>query len=83
MTIYFLGSYIAVIIYALLLDITDFREYMAEISDELMKLLNVNGHSYTMLVTLSIFVVLFSWFSLVGIIMLFYDYIDMKIKNKK
>ena len=81
--IYIAGGYLALILYALLLENNNFREYFSELIKLFLNKSHIkNVHPYSAMQTLSIFCLVLSWISFIGIIAVVYDFLKMKKQNK-
>ena len=85
MEFYILGGYLALLLYAVLLDdVKPFLEYMTALAETFIKANHIKKtHPYSLLQSFGVFLLLTSW---VGIIMLLGfvgDFLISKHKNKK
>jgi len=78
------GGYLAIIIYALLLDNNGFRDYMTVFSETIIKIFHIEKtHPYTIMQMFGVVLLLCSWIGLVLLGLLIFDYIKHKNKQKK
>lgn len=84
MELYIAGGYLAIIIYALMLDNDGFREYMHDLCAIILKGSKIeNMHPYSVMQSIGLIFLFGSWLSFVGIGLLIYDYLKMKNKTDK
>ncbi len=73
--IYLVGGYLAIIIYALLLDNNSFRDYMTAFAEIIIKIFHIEKtHSYTIMQIFGVILLLCSWIGLVLLGLLVFDY---------
>ena len=78
------GGYLAIIIYALLLDNNSFRDYMTTFVKTIIKIFHIEKtHPYTIMQMLGVILLLCSWVGLFLLGLLLFDYIKYKNKQKK
>ncbi len=78
------GGYLAIIIYALLLDNNSFRDYMTAFAETIIKIFHIEkAHPYTIMQIFGVVLLLCSWVGLVLLGLLLFDYIKYKNKQKK
>jgi hypothetical protein len=78
------GGYLAIIIYALLLDNDSFRDYMTAFAETIIKIFHIkNTHPYTIMQMFGVVLLLCSWIGLLLLGLLIFDYIKYKNKQKK
>lgn len=69
------GGYLAIIIYALLLDNDSFRDYMTAFAETIIKIFHIEKtHPYTIMQMLGVVLLLCSWIGLVLLGLLIFDY---------
>ncbi len=83
--IYIVGGYLAIIIYALLLDNNSFRDYMTVFAETIIKIFHIEKtHPYTIMQMFGVVLLLCSWVGLVLLGLLVFDYyFNYKNKQKK
>jgi hypothetical protein len=80
--VYIAGGYIAILLYAILLDNDGFREYMENFSETIIKVFKIKKtHPYTIMQMIGIMLLLCSWVGIVLLGLLIGDY--LKYKNKE
>ena len=79
------GGYLAIIIYALLLDNNSFRDYMTAFAETIIKIFHIEKtHPYTIMQMFGVILLLCSWVGLVLLGLLVFDYyFNYKNKQKK
>lgn len=78
------GGYLAIIIYALLLDNDSFRDYMTAFAETIIKISHIKKtHPYTIMQMFGVVLLLCSWIGLLLLGLLIFDYIKYKNKQKK
>ena len=79
------GGYLAIIIYALLLDNNNFCDYMTSFAETIIKIFNIEKtHPYTIMQMFGVVLLLCSWIGLVLLGLLIFDYyFNYKNKQKK
>ena len=78
------GGYLAIIIYALLLDNDSFRNYMTAFAETIIKIFHIKKtHPYTIMQMFGVVLLLCSWIGLLLLGLLIFDYIKYKNKQKK
>ena len=78
------GGYLAIIIYALLLDNNGFRDYMITFAETIIKIFHIEKtHPYTIMQMFGVVLLLCSWVGLILLGLLIFDYIKYKNKQKK
>ena len=79
------GGYLAIIIYALLLDNNGFRDYTATFAKTIIKIFHIEKtHPYTIMQIFGVVLLLCSWVGLVLLGLLVFDYyFNYKNKQKK
>ena len=82
MEIYILGSYLAVLIYAFLLQFDSFREYMELLIDSINNVTK-KVHPYSLMVAFSSILIITSWIGFLCMIAIICDYRDFIYKNKE
>lgn len=85
MEIYILGGYLTILLYGVLLDdIKEFREYMTQLMEIVIKSLHIKKtHPYTLMFTLGVIFLFTSWVGFIGLMYLIIDFLLMKYKNKE
>ena len=69
------GGYLAIIIYALLLNNNSFRDYMTAFAETIIKIFNIEKtHPYTIMQMFGVVLLLCSWIGLVLLGLLIFDY---------
>lgn len=70
------GGYLAIILYALLLNNDDFREYVTAFAETIIKMYKIKKtHPYTIMQMFGVVLLLCSWIGLVLLGLLIYDYL--------
>ena len=79
------GGYLAIIIYALLLDNNGFRDYMSSFAETIIKIFNIKKiHPYTIMQMFGVVLLICSWIGLILLGLLVFDYyFNYKNKQKK
>jgi len=78
------GGYLAIIIYALLLDNHSFCDYLIIFAETIIKIFHIKKtHPYTIIQIFGVVLLLCSWIGLVLLGLLIFDYIKYKNKQKK
>lgn len=79
------GGYLAIIIYALLLDNNGFRDYMISFAETIIKIFNIGKtHPYTIMQMFGVVLLICSWIGLILLGLLVFDYyFNYKNKQKK
>lgn len=78
------GGYLAIIIYALLLENNSFRDYMTAFAETIIKIFHIEKtHPYTIMQMFGVILLLCSWIGLILLGLLIFDYIKYKNKQKK
>lgn len=78
------GGYLAIIIYALLLDNDSFRNYTTTFAETIIKIFHIKKtHPYTIMQMFGVVLLLCSWIGLLLLGLLIFDYIKYKNKQKK
>lgn len=82
---FIVGGYIAILVYALLVEnVKDFREYMIQLMDTVIKTFKIEKtHSYTLIFTLGVILLFTSWIGFIILILLIGDFLIVKYKNRK
>ena len=83
--IYIIGGYIAILLYALLIENSkDFREYMIQLMEVVIKTCKIKKtHAYTLISTFSVILLFTSWIGLLFLLFLIGDFLIAKYKNKE
>lgn len=83
--LYIVGGYLAIIIYALLLDNNSFRDYMTAFAETIIKIFHIEKtHPYTIMQMFGVVLLICSWIGLVLLGLLVFDYyFNYKNKQKK
>ena len=79
------GGYLAIIIYALLLDNNGFCNYMSTFAETIIKIFNIRKtHPYTIMQMFGVVLLICSWIGLILLGLLVFDYyFNYKNKQKK
>ena len=79
------GGYLAIIIYALLLDNNGFCNYMSTFAETIIKIFNIEKtHPYTIMQMFGVVLLICSWIGLILLGLLVFDYyFNYKNKQKK
>ena len=79
------GGYLAIIIYALLLDNNGFCNYMSTFAETIIKIFNIEKtHPYTIMQLFGVVLLICSWIGLILLGLLVFDYyFNYKNKQKK
>ena len=79
------GGYLAIIIYALLLDNNGFCNYMSTFAETIIKIFNIGKtHPYTIMQMFGVVLLICSWIGLILLGLLLFDYyFNYKNKQKK
>ena len=79
------GGYLAIIIYALLLDNNGFCNYMSSFAETIIKIFNIEKiHPYTIMQMFGVVLLICSWIGLILLGLLLFDYyFNYKNKQKK
>lgn len=81
--IFITGSYLAIIIYALLLDNNGFRDYITTVAETIIKIFHIEKtHPYTIMQMFTIVLLLCSWIGLILLGLIIFDYY-FNYKNKQ
>ena len=73
--LYIVGGYLAIIIYAALLDNNSFRDYMTTFAETIIKIFHIEKtHPYTIMQMFGVVLLLCSWIGLVLLGVLIFDY---------
>lgn len=82
---FIVGGYIAILVYALLVEnVKDFREYMIQLMDTVIKTFKIEKtHSYTLISTLGVILLFTSWLGFICLLLLIGDYLYSRYKNRK
>ena len=83
--LYIVGGYLAIIIYALLLDNNSFRDYITAFAETIIKIFHIEKtHPYTIMQMFGVVLLLCSWVGLILLGLLVFDYyFNYKNKQKK
>lgn len=82
--LFIIGGYLAIIIYASMLDNNGFRDYMTLFAETIIKIFHIEKtHPYTIMQMFGVVLLLCSWIGLVLLGLLIVDYIKHKNKQKK
>ena len=79
------GGYLAIIIYALLLNNNGFCDYMSSFAETIIKIFNIRKiHPYTIMQMFGVVLLICSWIGLILLGLLLFDYyFNYKNKQKK
>jgi len=84
MEFYILGSYLAILLYAVFLEKRSFLEYMTSLAETIIKIIHIKKmHPYTLLQIFSVFLVFTSWFGIIIFLLFVADFLINEFKNKK
>lgn len=85
MEFYILGSYLAILLYAVLLDdIKSFCEYMSALAETFIRVNHIKKmHPYSLLQSFGVFLLLTSWVGIIILLCFIGDFLISKYKNKE
>ena len=82
---FIVGGYITILLYALLVEnVKDFREYMIQLMDVVIKTCKIEKtHAYTLISTFGVILLFTSWIGFIILMLLIGDFLIAKYKNKE